>query len=110
MRTTLEEALAAREPRFFRASRGEAKGTTGEHDTARFAENLMVLQECAVLLGEQMEMNAVSYGVFQEGEETGGFIFETDASGQSPHAWGALVNRRMPFRECLQRIHDQAGG
>lgn len=102
----LAEALRKRTPRFFRASRGAAKGHTGPEDTGRFADNLMILQECALLLGEKLEMNAVAHVVFREGDETGGFCFDPNSSPHTPDVAGAIVNRRMPVREFLQAIRN----
>lgn len=103
---TLAEALRARRPRFFRASRGAAKGKTGPEDTARFAENLMVLQECALLVGEKLGMSAVAHAVLYEGEETAGFCFDPNTNPQSPDVAGAIVNRRMPIRDFLLSVRE----
>jgi hypothetical protein len=102
----LAEALRARRPRFFRAAGGAAKGKTGPEDTARFAENLMVLQECALLVGEKLGMNAVAHAVLYEGEETAGFCFDPNTNPQSPDVAGAIVNRRMPIREFLHSVRE----
>ena len=102
----LAEALRKRTPRFFRASRGAAKGHTGPEDTGCFAENLMILQECALLIGEKLEMNAVAHAVFLEGEETTGFCFDPNSNPHSPDVAGAIVNRRMPVREFLLTIRN----
>ncbi len=103
---TLAEALRLRRPRFFRAARGAAKGKTGPEDTARFAENLMVLQECALLVGERLGMSAVAHAVLCEGDETAGFCFDPNTNSQNPDVAGAIVNRRMPMREFLQSVRD----
>lgn len=103
---SLAEALKGKRPRFFRASRGAAKGRTGPEDTARFAENLMILQECALLVGERLEMSAVAHAVFYEGEETGGFCFDPNSNPQNPDVAGAIVNRRMPVRDFVQSIRE----
>ncbi len=102
----LAEALQTRRPRFFRASRGAAKGKTGPEDTARFADHLMVLQECALLVGEKLEMRAVSYAALHEEDETAGFCFDPDSNPQNPDVAGAIVNRRMPMREFIQSMRD----
>jgi len=102
----LAEALRERKPRFFRAGRGSAKGHTGPEDTGRFAEHLMILQECALLLGEKLEVSAVAHAVYYEGGETGGFRFDPNSNPQSPDVAGAIVNRRMPVREFLHSIRD----
>ncbi len=102
----LAEALRARRPRFFRASRGAAKGKTGPEDTARFADHLMVLQECALLVGEKLDMRAVAHAALHEGDETAGFCFDPDSSPQNPDVVGAIVNRRMPMREFIQAMRD----
>jgi hypothetical protein len=102
----LRVALASRSLRFFRASRGSAKGHTGPEDTGRFAENLMVLQECALLLGEKLEMSAVSHAVYYEEDETAGFCFDPNSSSQNPDVAGAIVNRRMPMREFIASVRD----
>ena len=100
----LQAALASQSPRFFRASRGSAKGRTGAEDTGRFAENLMVLQECALLLGEKLEMSAVSHAIYYEAEETAGFCFDLNSNSQQPDVAGAIVNRRMPMAEFLRSV------
>lgn len=102
----LAEALRSKKPRFFRASRGAAKGRTGPEDTGRFAENLMILQECALLIGERLEMSAVSHAVFYEGEETAGFCFDPNSNPQNPDVAGAIVNRRMPVRDFVQSVRE----
>lgn len=102
----LNEALANRSLRFFRASRGSAKGKTGPEDTARFADNLMVLQECALLLGEKLGMNAVASAVCHEKGETIGFCFDPNSNPQNPEVAGGIVNRRMPFREFVSSVRD----
>ncbi|MBL9158431.1 MAG: hypothetical protein JNJ70_13220 [Verrucomicrobiales bacterium] len=102
----LAEALKSRQPRFFRASRGSAKGRTGPEDTGRFAENLMILQECALLVGEKLGMSAVAHAVYYEGDETGGFSFDPNSNPQNPDVAGAIVNRRMPMRDFLQSVRD----
>lgn len=102
----LQAALASRSMRFFRAGRGSAKGRTGPEDTGRFADNLMVLQECALLLGEKLEMSAVSHAVYYEGEETAGFCFDPNSSSQNPDVAGAIVNRRMPMKEFISSVRD----
>ncbi|NLT72231.1 MAG: hypothetical protein GXX91_16270 [Verrucomicrobiaceae bacterium] len=105
----LQAALASRSLRFFRAGRGSAKGRTGPEDTGRFAENLMVLQECALLLGEKLDMNAVSHAICYEGEETAGFCFDPNSNSQDPDVAGGLVNRRMPMREFIGAVRDYIG-
>lgn len=102
----LHAALAGRSPRFFRASRGSAKGRTGPEDTGRFADNLMVLQECALLLGEKLDMSAVSHAVYYEGDETAGFCFDPNSSSQNPDVAGAIVNRRMPMNEFISSVRE----
>ena len=94
-----EEALANKTPRYFRASGGSAHGKTGIQDTEKFAETLMVLQECALLVGERLEMNAVSYAYMYDGEETAGFRFDQNTDPSNPQVVGALQNRRVSMRE-----------
>lgn len=102
----LQAALASRSPRFFRASQGSARGRTGPEDTGRFADNLVVLQECALLLGEKLEMSAVSHAVYYEGDETAGFCFDPNSSSQNPDVAGAIVNRRMPMNEFISSVRE----
>ena len=102
----LAEALKDRQMRYFRASRGSAKGRTGPDDTSRFADNLMILQECALLLGEKMGMSAVAHAVVYEGDETAGFCFDPNTNSQNPEVAGALVNRRIPIREFISSVRD----
>ena len=103
---TLEEALAARSPRYFRASGGNAHGRSGYEDTERFAEVLMVLQECALLVGEKLEMNAVAYSYMYDGEETAGFRFDQNTDPNDPQVVGAIQNRRVSMREFTQGLND----
>lgn len=102
----LSEALAQKRIRHFVASRGEATGQTGPEDTALFAEHLMVLQECAILLGEKLGMNAVASAVSYEKEETAGFCFNPNSNPHNPEVAGAIVNRRMPMRDFALSIRD----
>ncbi|MEX2579636.1 MAG: hypothetical protein WD342_11315 [Verrucomicrobiales bacterium] len=102
----LREALENKRTRFFRACRGEAKGKTGADDTALFAENLMVLQECAILLGEKLGMNAVACAVSYEDEETAGFCFNPDSDPNHPEVAGAIVNQRVPMQDFVASIRD----
>lgn len=102
----LREALEKQQMRFFRASRGAAKGKTGTEDTSRFGENLMVLQECALLLGEKLEMNAVAYAMCYDNEETTGFSFDPNSHPHNPEVVGAIVNKRMPMREFVASLRD----
>lgn len=103
----LAEALRTRQPRIFRASRGAATGVTGHEDTARFAENLMVLQECAHLLGEALALHDVKSAVLYEGKEMAGFCFDPASNPQDPDAVGAMVNRRVAVREFLQSLQEK---
>jgi len=100
----LDEALAHGRLRYFRASGGEATGRTGDADTARFGEDLMVLQECALLLGEKLGMDAVSSAVCHEQGETFGFCYDPSSDPQEPVVFGGIVNRRMPFGEFVKAI------
>ena len=102
----LEVALQANEMRYFRDSRGAAKGSTGPSDTGRFADNLMILQECALLLGEKLQMNAVAHAVFYEGEETGGFCFDPNSNSQNPDVAGGIINQRIPMSDFLHSIRE----
>lgn len=102
----LQDALQAGKPRFFRAGRGAARGKTGPDDTAKFAENLMILQECAILLGEKLEMSAVSGAVCYEGDETFGFCFDPNSSPQNPEVAGAIVNSRIPMSDFVAAVRE----
>lgn len=102
----LREALRSRKPRFFRAGRGAARGKTGPQDTARFADNLMILQECAILLGEKLDMSAVSGAVCYEGDETFGFSFDPNSSPHNPEVAGAIVNKRIPMTEFVTAVRE----
>lgn len=102
----LREALENGRLRFFRASRGAAKGKTGPEDTAKFADNLMVLQECAILLGERLGMHSVASAVCHEKGETVGFCFDPNSNPQNPEVAGGIVNRRMSFREFVSSVRD----
>lgn len=102
----LRDALAKKKVRHFVASRGEAKGKTGPEDTALFAEHLMVLQECSILLGEKLGMNSVASAVSYEEDETAGFCYNPNSNPHNPVVAGAIVNRRMPMREFVSSIRD----
>ena len=102
----LADALESRSPRFFRASGGNAHGQTGVDDTAKFAESLMVLQECALLVGEKLAMSAVSYVYVYEGNETVGFKFDQDSNPANPEVVGALQNQRVPMREFSDSLNE----
>ena len=102
----LKKALQTGGIRFFKASRGSATGKTGPEDTAPFAENLMVLQECAILLGEKLGMHAVASVVAYEREETIGFCFDPNSNPQEPVVAGGVVNRRASIREFVGSIRD----
>lgn len=108
----LLEALKNREPRYFRASGGNAHGQTGVDDTSKFAESLMVLQECALLVGERLEMSAVSYVYVYEGNQTLGFKFDQDSNPTNPEVVGAVQNRRVAmneFSEGLDQFAEKRG-
>jgi hypothetical protein len=100
----LAAALRAGAPRFFRASRGMAKGHTGPEDTARFAENLMVLQECALLLGERLGMRSVSRAALCDGDDIAAFAYEPNTDPANPDVVGVLVNRRTPLRKLFAEL------
>lgn len=102
----LAEALKHGKIRFFKAGRGSASGKSGREDTSRFAGNLMTLQECAILLGEQLGMHAVSSVTLYEKGETIGFCFDRNSNPQDPHVAGGIVNRRIPFREFNRSIRN----
>lgn len=110
VKAALNKALTNRTPRFFRASGGSAHGRTGYEDTERFAETLMVLQECALLVGERLEMNAVSYAFMYDGEDTAGFKFDQNSDPASPQVVGALQNRRVSMREFTTGLNDYMDG
>lgn len=102
----LKEAMEQRKPRFFRAGGGVALGKTGREDTEKFASNLMALQECALLLGEKLDMNAVAYSVSYDNDETIGFCYDQNSNPHSPDVVGGIVNRRMPMGEFLASVRD----
>ncbi|MDF1658532.1 MAG: hypothetical protein P1U58_13030 [Verrucomicrobiales bacterium] len=102
----LKEALEKGAVRFFTAGRGSASGKSGEADTTVFAENLMTLQECAILLGEQLGMHAVASATIYEDGETVGFCFDQNSNPKDPRVAGGIVNRRMAFREFNRSVRD----
>lgn len=102
----LADALERQRPRYFRASGGSARGRSGRKDTERFADELVNLQECAQIIGERLEMNAIAFGVIYDGEETSAFRYDPSSDPQAPELVGALVNRRMPMRELLNGLND----
>ena len=95
-RELLEQALASNELRYFTASGGEAMGKTGPEDTAEFAELLVALQECAQLLGETLEMGAVSSAICVKGDETAGFCCDPNLHLLKPFTFkGSGRNQRV---------------
>lgn len=106
----LQKALQGRQLRLFRVSEGSVKGLTGPEDTAVFAENMQVLQECARLLGECIGSRGVRSVAIYEGENTMGYRVKEshpEAEGGSAFvAMGAMLNRRMLMRDFLQTIHQ----
>ena len=102
----LADALERRRPRFFRAAGGSARGRSGRSDTERFADELMTLQECAQIIGERLEMNAIAFGAIYDGSDTSAFRYDPGSNPQEPELVGALVNRRMPMRELLNQLND----
>lgn len=102
----LSDALERQRPRFFRASDGSARGRSGRMDTERFADELVNLQECAQIIGERLEMNAIAFGVIYDGDEASAFRYDPSSDPQAPELVGALVNRRMPMRELLGGLND----
>ena len=102
----LQDALAKRNPRYFKASGGNAHGKTGFEDTAQFAETLLILQECALLLGEKLQMNAVSYAYMYDGEETSGFRFDQSTDPNNPEVVGAMQNARVSMREFTEGLNQ----
>jgi hypothetical protein len=102
----LAEALQRQKPRYFRVGGGAARGKTGRVDTERFADELVTLRECAQIIGDRLEMSAISYAVIYDGPETLGFRFDPNSDPRKPELVGALVNRRMPMRDLLSGLND----
>lgn len=102
----MKKALEKGRLRYFRASRGTARGKSGREDTEVFADNLMVLQECALLIGECLEMNAVAHAIVYDGETACAFQFDQNSNPKNPELVGALVNRRIPMREMLAGLRE----
>jgi len=105
----LAAALREGRPRFFRAGSGSARGASGPQDTENFAENLMALQECSILLGEKLNMDSVTYAYSYDGDETVGFCFDPHSPGDAPEVAGGIVNRRVPmveFGESIRRHRE----
>ncbi len=110
VQAALAQALNQKLPRYFRASGGSAHGQTGYRDTEKFAETLMVLQECALLVGERLEMNAVTYAFMYDGDETSGFRFDQTTDPNNPQVVGALQNRRVAMREFTTGLSQYMEG
>lgn len=102
----LRDALERRIPRFFRAAAGSARGRTGREDTEKFAEDLMTLQECSQIVGERLEMQAISYALFYEGDSAFGYRFDPNSHPSRPELVGIMVNRRLPMREMLAAMNE----
>ena len=102
----LAEALEKKRPRFFRAAGGSARGRTGRIDTERFADELMLLQECSQLIGERLKMSSISYAIVYDGEETHSYLFDKHSPPENPQIVGAMANRRVPMRELLTSLQD----
>ncbi|NNE91104.1 MAG: hypothetical protein HKN23_05610 [Verrucomicrobiales bacterium] len=106
MNPVLRDSLAEGRPRYFRASGGAARGKSGREDTEKFADDLMILQECALLVGERLEMNAVSHAIIYDGGNACAFQFDQNSNPANPELVGALVNRRIPMRELLNGLKE----
>lgn len=102
----LAEALQRQKPRYFRVGGGAARGKTGRADTERFADELVTLRECAQIIGDRLEMSAISFAVIYDGPETLGFRYDPNSDPRKPELVGAIVNRRMPMRELLSGLND----
>ena len=66
----------------------------------------MVLEECALLVGERLEMKAVSYAYMYEGSDTVGFRFDQNTNPSDPHVVGAIQNRRVSMREFTESLNE----
>lgn len=100
----LMQALERKEPRYFLVADGSVKGHTGRRDTARFADELVALQDCAQKIGERLGMSAIGYGIVYDGNDASAFRYDPRSKPENPVLVGALVNRRIPMRELLQRL------
>ena len=104
--SVLEEALEKKRTRFFRASGGSARGKSGRVDTERFADELMLLQECSQLVGERLAMSAITYAMIYDREETSAYSFDAESNPTNPQIVGALANRRAPMHDLLTQLED----
>lgn len=102
----LDDLLKRREPRFFRAGKGKARGRTGTTDIEAFVDNLSLLQDCSVRMGNQLEMDTVSHCVVYEKDATTAYRYDADSNPRQPMVVGALVNRQMPVREILRQLGE----
>jgi hypothetical protein len=103
----LSGLLERREPRFFRAGKGKARGESGTKDIEVFIENLGLLQACALGMGDQLEMDTVSYCVVHEKDATLAYRYDANSDSKEPVVVGAMVNRHMPTRELLLEMSDR---
>ena len=103
----LEHLLERHQPRYFRAGQGKARGHTGAADLEAFVDSLELLQDCAVRIGKQLEMDTVSRCVVYEKDATTGYGYEPDSNPRYPVVVGAMVSRRVPIRELLAGMSEQ---
>ena len=102
----LNFALQTQQPRYFRVGNGDAEGRTGAGDLEAFTENLSLLQNCSIRMGNLLEMDAVSHCVVYEKDSTIAYRYDSDSNPRQPVVVGAMVNRQVPIRQLLADLAD----
>ena len=102
----LDLALETGQPRYFRVGNGDAMGRTGGGDLEAFTENLSLLQDCSIRMGNLLEMDAVSHCVVYEKDSTIAYRYDSESDPHKPIVAGAMVNRQVPIRNLLADLAD----
>ena len=69
-------------------------------------ENLALLQECGVRMGEQLKMDTVSHCAIYEEKSTVAYRYDSESNPRDPMIVGAMVNRQMTMRDLLSQLAD----
>jgi len=99
-------ALTTQQVRYFRVGDGAALGRTGAEDLEAFSENLSLLQDCSIRMGNLLEMEAVSHCVVYEKDSTIAYRYDPDSNPRKPMVVGAMVNRHLPIRKLLADLAE----
>ncbi len=102
----LDLALTTQGARYFRVGNGGSRGCTGAGDLEAFSENLGLLQDCSIRMGNLLEMEAVSHCVVYEKDSTIAYRYDSDSNPRNPMVVGAMVNRQVPIRKLLTDLAE----